>query len=531
MRSIAELSFGFADATNYRNSENRNLFNKVFVRTSQLDALCQSNVHFLLGEKGVGKTAYAVYLANNNYKEIAASIKQLDETDYSKFVTLKSKQQLDLSDYKSIWKVIILTLLASDVIKTEDPSVVRLSSQMKALKEAIEQYNQGAFSSEIGQALQFVTESKEAVKIIAKILTASLEQKDAVTIAGNTFQTNLFYIQKNFERAFEQLRPQRSHVIFIDGIDVRPQDIPYDDYLSCIRGLANSVGELNSFFSNVKGDRKKMRVVLLLRPDIFSALNLLNANAKLTDNSVYLKWTTEDNNYRKSEIFRVVDQLFEGQQGFALLPGKSWDSYFRWDADDFRKQSDPTSFVALLRLSYGRPRDFIQMLKLLTSCVLSADPNALVFEKQWLNDNNFKRDYSDYVLGEVRDSFTFYFSIGEFETFLRFFSFLYGRTEFDYSYFIKAYGEYVTSEEKLQKVLLVKSADEFLQFLYGLNVLCCFEVADDGSRFIRWSFKERTFVNIRPKVAVGATYRIFAPLHKALNLGKPLRGEARRRNA
>ena len=60
MKPISELAFGFADAENYRRRENKDLFNRISLRTSELDKLCERTVFFLIGEKGTGKTAYAV---------------------------------------------------------------------------------------------------------------------------------------------------------------------------------------------------------------------------------------------------------------------------------------------------------------------------------------------------------------------------------------------------------------------------------------------------------------------------------------
>ena len=73
MKPIFEIIFGFSDAENYRRRENKELFNKFFVRTTDLDILCERNVFFLVGDKGTGKTAYAVYLANTEYKNNVAS--------------------------------------------------------------------------------------------------------------------------------------------------------------------------------------------------------------------------------------------------------------------------------------------------------------------------------------------------------------------------------------------------------------------------------------------------------------------------
>ena len=84
MKTVSELSFGFRDAESYKNKENKEFFNEVFLRTHALDELCDQNRYFLVGEKGTGKTAYAVYLTNNHYKNNFSSIRYIRETRVSK---------------------------------------------------------------------------------------------------------------------------------------------------------------------------------------------------------------------------------------------------------------------------------------------------------------------------------------------------------------------------------------------------------------------------------------------------------------
>ena len=104
MLAIPELNFGFSDAENYKNKEHKQLFNQIFVRTAEIDKLCDSNIYFLIGEKGTGKTAYALYFVNNAYKNNLSVINYIRETEYQKFVALKRERHLTLSDYTNIWK-------------------------------------------------------------------------------------------------------------------------------------------------------------------------------------------------------------------------------------------------------------------------------------------------------------------------------------------------------------------------------------------------------------------------------------------
>ena len=70
IKPFSELKFGYADATMYSQKGDKEFFNKFFYRNAHLDRLCQNEISFLIGEKGTGKTAYAVYLSNNEYKNI-----------------------------------------------------------------------------------------------------------------------------------------------------------------------------------------------------------------------------------------------------------------------------------------------------------------------------------------------------------------------------------------------------------------------------------------------------------------------------
>ncbi|WP_374133307.1 hypothetical protein, partial [Sphingomonas sp. 28-62-20] len=121
------------------------------------------------------------------------------------------------------------------------------------------------------------------------------------------FQTDLLKIQKSFEIAFSSINLVANHTLFIDGIDIRPENIPFPEYLDCVKGLANALWSLNNdFFPSIRDSKGRMKVVALLRPDIFNSLGLQNRNTKLKDNSVVLDWRTRYSNHRKSDLFKLA---------------------------------------------------------------------------------------------------------------------------------------------------------------------------------------------------------------------------------
>jgi hypothetical protein len=157
MKPIDKIQFGFSDAENYRRRENRDIFNKIFLRTDALDEICKRNVFFLIREKGTGKTAYAVYLSNSVYKENRSIHKFIRETDYHKFICLRNERKLALSDYVDIWKVILLVLLSESVYQgIGTMEYLSKYKRFKLLHEAIDEYYESAFSPEIPTVLKLV---------------------------------------------------------------------------------------------------------------------------------------------------------------------------------------------------------------------------------------------------------------------------------------------------------------------------------------------------------------------------------------
>ena len=525
MLPISELNFGFSDAENYKNKEYKDLFNHIFVRTAELDKLCKSNVFFLVGEKGTGKTAYAIYLVNNSYKNNRSVINYIRETEYQKFVALKKEKHLTLSDYTNIWKVIIYLLIAERIEMSDiATNVIGGVVKFRALKKVIAEYYNNAFSPEIIYAINFAEQSKLAAEIMAKCFKVGGGKTETMFFSEAKFQVNLLYIQKKFEEVFNSLKLKRNHLLFIDGIDIRPSAIPYEDYLECVKGLANAVWGINcDFFSSIKDSPGRMRVVLLIRPDIFHSLGLQNQNNKIRDNSVLLDWRTTYPEYKNSSLFAMADRLLSAQQKEKLGLGGAWRYYFPYEAIDHRygKRRD-SPFVTFLRFSLFRPRDIISMLKILQENFIQQKrrQNEL-FREIDFDAPIFRRKYSEYLLGEVKDHLSFYHGPSDYELFLKFFEYLSGKPRFTYEEFIFAYDCLITYLERneIKRPQFFEAPDIFLQFLYDANVICYAEDTEEGP-YISWCFRDRNYSNIYPKVKSGLRYEVHYGLGKALNLGK-----------
>lgn len=366
MKTIKELNLGFRDAQSYSQKDYKNMFNEVFVRNHFLEELLDSTKYFLIGEKGTGKTAYATFLRNNDYKNTVSFLKFLSTTDYEKFYTLKKQKNLDLSEYNSIWKIILMLLLSKSI--SENPKIIAPFNRgnIKNLIDAIDEYYMRAFSPEITTALKIIDESSVIAQLICEYIQLGGEKKSKYEFTETRFQTNLLYIERQFRDAIAKLKLTKNVILFIDGIDVRPTAMPYDDYIDCIRGLAYAAWELNTeLFHNVKDSQGYCRIVLLLRPDIFNSLNLQNSSTKIMDNSVMLNWRTTYRDYKFSPLYKVATQMLSYEQS-SVMGDDIWESYFPWKIPTTSKDRDyDTAFMTFLRISLSRPRDILTILHLI----------------------------------------------------------------------------------------------------------------------------------------------------------------------
>lgn len=534
MKKLSGLTFGFSDAENYRRRENKDLFNQIFLRTDALDLLKKENTYFLIGEKGTGKTAYAVYLTNDYDDRLTSSHRFIRETDYQKFITLRAERHLVVSDYVDVWKCILLLLISGAILeKSERMTVRKGTSHVSKLSAVIDEYYHKAFAPEIVYGLQLVENIEVLAKIAAKhgFISSSLEGKASggQTQDRQSFQTNLAELNRAFQRAINEVQLKTDFALFVDGIDIRPENVAFEDYLACVKGLANAAWALNNdFFAGIKDTSGKARIILLLRPDIFNSLGLQNRNTKLKDNSVVLDWRTNYRKFRESELFHMADKFLSAQQFGNPPSGASWDYYFPFDAKGYKKlDNELTAFILVLRYTYHRPRDILAIFKSLEELYVKTKKRENYFEYNDLINRDFRRSYGEYLLGEIKDALSFYYDETEYNAFLKFFEYLNGKIKFSYDDYLDAFAAFSEffSDQGKSPPSFMTTPEELLQFLYDQNVICYIEISQGAKveKFIRWCFQERSPSNISPKVQANRDYEIHYGLSSALNMGKEIK--------
>lgn len=528
-KSIADLQEPFNDAVNYRTRQEKEFFSRIFLRTDDLQNCLKPPVYYLIGEKGAGKTAYAAYLENNAVDDSRCRLATMTETQYKRFITLKKRGQLEYSDYANIWRPMLLNMMAQAIVLKSKGFLESVTGKFSALEQEIERFNKDALNPEVEVAFEMVNEFTDAVSLgYEKLGKIDLRDSSKATEKTEAIKHHLLEKETSLKQALGDLRLSRNHVLFVDGVDYRPEGVPYIDYLACVKGLGEAVWQLNNeFFGNIRDSKGRIKIVLLVRPDVFHKLNLYNSNSRLRDNAVLLEWATTEASMRSSQLYEATGKYFSSQQTAQVPAIEAADQYLR--AED-----NNSIFRRLLRTTFQKPRDLLTFIRIARKVSVRrlGRGASTRFESEIVRNPDFTNEYSDYLLGEVRDYADFYMRQEDFFLYIKFFQYLNGNGEFTFKEFSAAYEKfrYWISGESVQATEYLRDPEALLQFFFDVNIIGYREsVGEDQERqerFVHFSFRERTLTNIAPKVKTTALLVVNSGVAKALDIGLKSRQQA-----
>ncbi len=525
-KALSLLKDPFNDALNYRSRIEKEFFQKLFLRTDELQRILDPQIYFLIGEKGAGKTAYAVYLENTSLNEQKCKLTTMTETQYKRFIELKRQGKLDYSDYANIWRSMLLFMSARMVVEKSKGLVHQITGKFSKVEREIAAWSKNALNPEVEAAFEAInSEALNAIFKNEKVGEFGGAQKNQQTEKASILKHHLLETENSLKEAISSLSLNNDHILFIDGIDYRPEAVVYKEYIACIKGLAEAVWQLNTEFFNLIRDTKgRIRIVLLVRPDVFHSLNLYNSNSRLQDNSIFLDWSTTEKEYKESRLLEACGKYFSSQQSFDVSSMEAWEQYYGVP------NSPGQVFKRLLKQSFHKPRDILTFIRITKKHACRAD---------WGRRNQFPsnigaepvvtREFSDYLLGEVKNYAAFYMPQEDFSKYLKFFQYLDGKPRFTMTEFTSAFKAFKSwaGGESFSATEYLRDSESLLQFWYDVNVIGYSEsVESDSETFYHWSYRERSANNIAPKVKTTGTLILNPGISKAIDIGKKMSPKA-----
>ena len=488
--SFVDLDIPFDEAENYFKPNNKEKLNKLFYKDRNYKKLLQDTTYFLIGEKGSGKTTYCAYFCNNTVENTKSKRYAISVDDYNKIIQMKKDGKLNYTHYITLWKAILLTKLLATI---DDNEIGFFNSgALEKIRDTLKRYNFTKITMDTFSPVSMIDNIKFCSELNGELSTehaksggkVSEETTNQYTIQKHIYEDNWQKFINDIAVDLEKLRLKNHHYLFIDGIDTRPQDIPYEEYKQCIYPLVRAVYDLNSdILSRIK-DRKKgrLQIVLLTRLDIFLNAGLSNAGSKISDNSAFLNWSmSNEGEYRNTSLFALVNNMLGAE---TPADGKvSWDTYFNFDISRGQRQFD--SFVYFLRLSTSKPRDFVKLLKTAKEQCLSSNkenPDAEIIESDL-----FQRAYSTYYADTLRTALGFYYDEQQVKLLFDFIK--------SFKTCVFSYAQYETIWDSFSEKFALQEnfGDRFalLELMFNFNLVALIE----ENSYFRWKYRECTIAN------------------------------------
>ncbi len=532
-----DIDFGSTDAEDYI-SNGKELLNAVFIRDDTLEALLTKNIYFLVGEKGTGKTAYAVFFMNNDYKNTSSVKINFEDTNIPTFINMKNQGVRMYSDCKEIWEVVLLIQTFKQIRESDlDGFGVYKRKKYAAINDVLKQYNLIAFTPEIKSTLSIINKNADSIVSTINARLSTLSSGAEGTIIDETTNSkerrliqNPIHILKNaLKNALSGIRLKRNKFIFIDKIDNYHSQIDFEEYILWVKSLAETTYDLNnSVFGTMKGSKGFIKIILLFRPDLFNRLHMYNQGGRVENNSIILDWQTTYKDYRQSRLFELADNMLKysnrirGDKDEKPV-GYYWDFYFPWKARSTNPKTREydDAFIGFLRLSLCRPRDIISFLKSIQRQVKNCNLEIHQTTENCFYSYGCQKSISDYFLQEAQDWCLYKYPYGTFDTIEYFFDFMNTGKPITFKHFSELYHEYIRSCRARRKMKIfeeMETEEDFLQLLFELNLICYIENYDSDDSFQTYCYRLRSLSDLSPKIPPNKLYRVHRALLKSLNI-------------
>lgn len=411
---LKDIYVGKADGLKEAQDDNfENYFYKGNNKYQELDS--DSRKFIISGKKGTGKTILAKYFELEENKK-GHPTKFLTERDAKlrQFMELgkliENSDEIDLfveySIYCELGRVVLNNKKA--IILKSGIHINRVTKYIKYLdkiinnRTSIENYFKDKYSKNTIKSEQ--TEMSANKKMDDDSIMGSAKYSKSSAIEAS-------YVKNPYYNILDEIRKAVQYLLRFICINLIYDDL--DEYDEIIVGNEKFIAFFNSFIkvaNRVNSDiyinnHEYSRIILLIRSDMLTPLNNHSKNlAKIiADGQIKLNWMKKEyKTSNKNDIHPLIEMvLIKIKNSNELLREMTNDEILR---RFFPKYIDGVKLSSyLLNLSFGRPRDIINMLNVIREEM----PNATRFYKNAFI--NTKYDYSEKFVIELRNELSSYY--------------------------------------------------------------------------------------------------------------------------
>ena len=486
----------------YMNRQKSKVDDFIYIDEEWYSKLLDPNTFYILGPKGSGKTLYAAYMCAEKRNGVVSRSHTIDVGDYGKLIAMKIANQLNFTDYLTMWKVILLQKFLLG-LQANEISFWGRSKSFKEIQDTISQYfgydvANDSFNpitvidscdkqNKVTSYLQSETsdgQSNFLANVIAKAETEDQQRKSNTVERVAMYYTDTWMRSINeFRKAIEKITFKNNHYLFIDGLDVRPRDIDAKEYSECIGALVRAVYEINTkFLGNIeRKDDKEFKIIALTRTDIFLNSDLVNVTSCISDNCVELDWTySNEKEFKYSNLYKMMNRVLGWDGSSEEYPVER---YFNFVLKGLSSRPLKASMF-IQRQSRLRPRDVVVMMRFIQDeCKKRGikNPNAEILCSQ-----NLESKYSNYYADQIKSEMMFLYSSEEIKDIFQMLKSI-RREVFSENTFRTSYEAFVLSKPLFKEIF--PDYRSLLDKLYSLDLIGWIEMFRDQPK-LHWHYRE-----------------------------------------
>jgi hypothetical protein len=369
---------------------------RYFYHTDETQELCLGHKSYLIGRRGVGKTAIGAYILNIVQHDVFSEKATFKNFPFEILYSLKDLQYSSTRQYISVWKYIIYLgicrlMLRNDKVAPEVRGLLRQifpSDPNFHVNSIIRNINNSEFSAKVlsvGKRLRIRRDNSYPPKDWRNCLRIIEE------IIKNYADNSKYYI------VIDELDDDYHNVAF------QRESIFQDDiqYFLLLSGLFRAVQDIRYDFEK---PRYNIYPIVCLRDDIYGLLRD-DDKTKWDDFKINLRWDYRD--LKNLLAFRISRVFYEyaKPQPFPF----EWNRIFKSTRITVGKQdveftnaikgASHSNFEYIISYSQMRPRDIIKFLQTCAQIELKRNSNAQVIGIRTAYRATL--DYSKYLVSDI----------------------------------------------------------------------------------------------------------------------------------
>ncbi len=413
---ISDIHAGKPDAKEDISRSKREFMNTYLIPPNlNVDSLITGDVCYIVGNKGLGKTAALRYLNQCFWDDNHATISTflLFERDYSHQVKSRMEtvavsqsyityqvdkepdDQVDKLDFSLVWR---WHLFLSIVRDNKDGKIFFKDGNWKRF----ERFVTGIFKKELQATVSVGVDLKlpENIPSLLNFIQPHISIEIPEFNIGRREYT-FSEAMENAEEWFLKLKDSRGvtpYYIFVDELDIHyGNEKSYLRDLRLVHDLALEVKRFNDIIHK-QGWHKNTKVFCTLRPEVIQAIEeRLPARSLKREMEGYrfdLKWSSDSSETYSLPIIKLLlkrIEVAENEKG--VTTWSDMERYKRWFPDQIEGM-EPSDYIR--QITWSRPRDIVRLLNV----AKRQRPNDTAFTKYVFED--LMRDYSKGSKEEIR---------------------------------------------------------------------------------------------------------------------------------